>query len=241
MSSGSRRLAGEGVVIVLSILAAFALDSWWAQRVERRALLQDLRGIRDEVAKSLGETEGGGLRERFAGQIRVSSGARALAEALGAASEGAAVTVPDSLLVLSVIAMTIDPRSAAVESFVASGRLGEIEDTDLRWQLAGWPQSIEDALEDERSAARLVQDRIEPLIEASLSTAEYERIRLGAPDYFLGWKEGLEVRVRSSAALRNALLTRMSRTQLAAREIRQLIDRTEELIVSLDGYLEAHR
>ena len=42
--SGARRLIGEGLVILLSILAAFALDSWWAERVERRALLQDLLG-----------------------------------------------------------------------------------------------------------------------------------------------------------------------------------------------------
>ena len=49
------------------------------------------------------------------------------------------------------------------------------------------------------------------------------------------------MRVRSSSALRNALLTRMSRAHLAAREIQQLIDRTEELIASLDAYLETHR
>jgi hypothetical protein len=229
------------VVIVLSILAAFALDSWWAARVDQRALVQDLMGIRDEISRSLGGAEGGGLRERLERQMRVVVGSAALAERLGAVSDGERVTVPDSLLVMSVVAMTIDPRTAAVTSFISSGRLGEIEDTELRWMVAGWPSDIDDALEDERLSVTLVQDRIEPLLEAALAPEDYARVRGSMSDFFFGWDETSEAPVRASSELRNALLTRSSKAGLATREIRQLVDRGEELLRVLDAYLEAQR
>jgi hypothetical protein len=47
-----RRLLGEGLFIVIGVLAAFALDSWWDSKKSRREELSRLREMRLEFAVS---------------------------------------------------------------------------------------------------------------------------------------------------------------------------------------------
>ena len=56
--STARRLTLEAVVIIASILAAFAIDTWWDGRQEDRrqeallrAIASDVRGMQDEGAR----------------------------------------------------------------------------------------------------------------------------------------------------------------------------------------------
>jgi len=46
--TNARRLIVEGVVIVLSILLAFAIDAWWSERQERIEEAEILLGLKQE-------------------------------------------------------------------------------------------------------------------------------------------------------------------------------------------------
>lgn len=48
----ARRLIGEGLFIVIGVLSAFALDSWWDSKKSRREELSRLREMRLEFAAS---------------------------------------------------------------------------------------------------------------------------------------------------------------------------------------------
>jgi hypothetical protein len=50
------RVLVEGVVIVASILLAFGVDAWWAERAEKRAEREELANVRQELASLIRDT-----------------------------------------------------------------------------------------------------------------------------------------------------------------------------------------
>ena len=48
----SKRLATEGVVIVLSILLAFAIDAWWGEWREKTAEIEQLARVSTELVSN---------------------------------------------------------------------------------------------------------------------------------------------------------------------------------------------
>ena len=133
------RILAEGAIIVASILLAFWIDAWWAEKqaekseeVVLQTLLDDLIAKRQLLAE----------RNRFVGAIRDS------AEALLRISSGAR-TVPneDSVdkLISDVWWVSNDAQwtSAPLESLVASGDLSLISNPELVQSLEALRVAIE--------------------------------------------------------------------------------------------------
>jgi hypothetical protein len=134
----------EAILIVSSILLAFAIDAAWSGREQRQQeseLLEALRAdfernqVLLEASRTLHETH------RAAAQdfLRLSSP--------GSASP--ASVIPDRTLLGLVSWHTYDPILGSLDSAVASGRLSLIRDSRLRVALAGWVDSVEDLVEQE--------------------------------------------------------------------------------------------
>ena len=83
-SDGKGRLVREGLVIVISILLAFALDAWWDDAADRRDLRQDLIGVSEEIRVNQGRID-------FQVDLmeRTVAGGDSLLAAFSAAEEGA--------------------------------------------------------------------------------------------------------------------------------------------------------
>ncbi len=62
MQDGSRGYLAEGVLIVASILVAFAIDAWWAERQERQEELLLLEALRAEMEPAV-DCEASGASE----------------------------------------------------------------------------------------------------------------------------------------------------------------------------------
>ncbi len=135
------RFVAEGLVIVTSILLAFAIDTWWAQRQDRILEQQYLSRLSADLA--LGVSQLDGQLDRLGNGVTAS---RALAAAIDEA--------PGSLTDSALIALfSVAARTAFVEANLdhagtyrelqATGRLAIIEDVDLRNDLTTHYRNIE--------------------------------------------------------------------------------------------------
>jgi hypothetical protein len=153
MPALDRRLAGrlvlESLVIVASILAAFALDRWWESvqlRAEEREVLAALdaefRVARSQLEASLE------LHRRTLGSVGFLR--TALDESLRAGDDF--VTLPDTALGWLYIPPTTQLTLGTLDGLVGSARLGVIREGELRSALAAWGSTLNELTEEERDS-----------------------------------------------------------------------------------------
>lgn len=134
-----KRIAVEAAAIVLSILLAFAIDAWWAEKSERAIEQKALETLRSDFLAS---------SENLAGLLLALSDARVIF-ARFESSTPAELESMDSDSVRSiigsfVITATFDPLTATLDSLSNDGRLGLISDPELLRNLSNWQRSLDD-------------------------------------------------------------------------------------------------
>lgn len=220
----------EIVVVVASILIAFALDAWWDSAVERDQERALLAGLQAEFEQNRAP-----LDERISNHERLAAGAHALAALLDAA-DGDSVTVPDSLLITLVVTPTFDPTLGTLEEAQSSGRTRLIRDGELRRRLRAWQGLWVDAREEEQWSLQLVQDELYPALARDVALNRL--MDEGGP-----WISGTPTEtlrassttVPVTAALVNFAKQRGVRSNRAARELRTLRAELDSIVVLLGG------
>lgn len=173
------RLALEALVIILSILAAFALDRWWDVRQAVRDERQVLEGLRSEFQEARAELETyRGFQERIRTSIR-STGA-SLREARARGSTFA--VVPDTTLGWAYISPTARPSLGTLAGLLASARLGIVRDPELRYALAGWGGVFEELAEEEDESRVYVMSQVDPVLRARVDVSLFRTIILKQAD-----------------------------------------------------------
>jgi hypothetical protein len=125
----SRKLVMEGIVIVLSILLAFAIDAYWEERQEASNTRQSIEVVRRDLVDSLEQLD---EFDQFSAEI-----ARASVEAARALAESEPVATADrpqieSLLQRSVFRRTMRLPRAGYTDLLSTGNLAEIDNAALR-------------------------------------------------------------------------------------------------------------
>lgn len=163
----------EAVAIVMSILMAFAIDAWWAEKKEKDvehvallALRSDFMASREQLARVLLSLES--ARTDFAYFQSV-----ATAELV----EIDPNTVRKFLTAL-VKNHTFDPVTATLDALINDGRLGLISDVQLLAQLSNWRRSM-DNIEDISFELRAESVRVRRAME-----------RHGGP--FVRWRRSMD-------------------------------------------------
>ena len=155
------RLLAEGGAIVVSILLAFAIEAWWADRQVRLEEGVALNQLQVEF-----ETNAGLLREKRQTQQYIYDAARYLLE-LTADENGSNMDIPrvaDSVMAISEV-RTFDAEVGALSSLINSGKLGILQSNELRSALAAWPALISDLSEDEMGTWNYADTSILPYID----------------------------------------------------------------------------
>jgi hypothetical protein len=161
------------LLIVVSILIAFALDAWWDERAELRQEKAQLRALRTELVESRDR-----LLEVIESVRHHAANVDRLVTLLEAAGD-APVQVPNELLGSVVSWRTSDIALSSLESLRSSGLLGRLSNPELQAALAGFPAQVEDIQEDEIVGQQFVEFVLAPaLAKAGLAKAAY-RNRLG--------------------------------------------------------------
>lgn len=150
-----RSLIVEMLVIVASILLAFALDAWWNARLESRegravraALISEFDAVRAEVAFSATRNK------------RIIAAADSILLLMRSATgpvEASAGTI--GALILTP---TTDARRGALDALIASGRLQLLGSDTLQGLVANWPAVLDDVREEEQAAKAFVHGQLMP-------------------------------------------------------------------------------
>ena len=225
-------------MVLLGVLGAFLLEGWRNDRELAREVRQELQSVEGELRRN---------REAVTVEIatlgRTARGGEALADQIAASPEGSVLAVPDTLLFLAAVwNPTFNASLGAVEALIASGRLGEIGDPNLRLGLAGLDEAVADATEEEEFARAITVEALSPALDVALTWPSFEGI---LTDFFGASGGGespqdraLRLAIPSSGAvdlvatgrLRNLLVRRVTWQRAAIGEFRRLEERLEHLL-----------
>ena len=162
------RLALESAVIIASILAAFALDTWWDGVQERQEEEETLLALETEFQEAR-ETIlfYRSLQDRILAQVTVVSDVMNEALLQGRTS----VSIPDSSLALAFIPPTTSVSLGTLRGLVSSGRLGIIRDRELRSRLSSWGVEVEELAEEELDSRALAHGDMDRAVRARINTS----------------------------------------------------------------------
>jgi hypothetical protein len=137
------RISVEAVAVIVSILLAFAIDAWWderKERIEERKILQSLQiefqANRDEAASVVRVHENA---LRFAAEMAVLSDSEILALAKDEVERHIRYFAHPR---------TFDAVRGSVDALTSAGKLGILQDRELREALTTFVNILEDAKED---------------------------------------------------------------------------------------------
>lgn len=155
------KLALEGLVVVASILVAFALDAWWDDRQLQQETVEDLVIVEYELAENL----------RLV-QLTIDIMQRVVAESdtlvaeLATKPESTIVEIKDTDLFWAVfINPTLDPSLGGTDAWIEAGRLAGLDSAELRQRLASMRGKVEDVVEEQRIAREVGVHDIYPLLK----------------------------------------------------------------------------
>jgi hypothetical protein len=149
-------LALEGIVVILSILIAFALDATWQQAELKRDLRLDLENVASEID---------GSRQRVLYHLDITARVMAASGLLYgrmAASDAPAIVAPDTTIWLAGVSSSLDASLGAIDALLASGRMSAIDDPELASRLAGFRDRVEDVVEEQIQARDVARNQLSP-------------------------------------------------------------------------------
>ncbi len=159
-----KRIGVEAVAIVASILVAFALDAWWAEKQLENEIAEDLAIVEYELAENIRL-----VKLAVDTMNRAVTANNTLVATLQAHAESTTVEVPTALVFWSIFMNpTLDPSLGGTDAWIAAGRLGSIESPVLRQRLASVRGKFEDVIEEQRDARDIGIRQIYPLIQDNI-------------------------------------------------------------------------
>lgn len=222
------------VLIVVSILIAFALDTWWDDRADRsreeahlQTLLSEFRATRDRLQLRLNELEG---------SIEATYEILALT---GPSPRSVSSEVLGDLINTSFDVGVFSPQGGAVQALLASGELPLLQSDSLSVLLAGWPVLVDVLRSDSERLSLNREERIhESLLRLGVPTAQIARhldwVDLPASGFSLDPNA-----VLSDVGLENAFVSRAVRSRFLERAYHEALTSTAEIIRRLEADLRA--
>jgi len=153
------RVVAEGLVIVVSILMAFAIDAGWEEYSERREVQLSLGQVRDELL-----ADRPGMVGTAGGHIAAALAGFTVAELLGQAPPGTMVTVPDTLLARMVGGGTWESQSPTLIGLIQTGRASSIEDPRILTAIAAWERWVQNTEEHQARVTNLTDQQLFPAL-----------------------------------------------------------------------------
>jgi len=229
------RIGAEGFAIVSSILLAFAIDAWWAERVTDEWQASELAALRVEFSENVS-----GLELVAQTHARNAAALETLLMRLAEVTNGKPVSVDVSSLVALVAWRTSDIATGTLDALVSSGRLGDISNPEIRRQLAAWPAYVSDAQEDENLARDFAETVLAPILvgQGILEIAYSGRPMPGVADQPL--PSDSFVTITPTPELRDLARARAVHSRLAAASLVSLQDRIREILELIDDEIESH-
>ncbi len=229
-----KRLAIEAIVIVGSILFAFAIDAWWQERGERNAeivLLERLRADYIEIQSALDSVE---AEHREARDACIFFMKMALGDSLPITAD-----VDRMVAVVFLASRTFNPGSGAVATFHSSEGVRLVRNQLLADKLLAWSGLVEELQEEEANLQKGVAERWTPYIASRVNVGPYVAT-------FGDFMKGIPVRISAPTTrepltvddeFMNHVLNRFKWQQLALRDIEPVQVAIKDILTLLEKEL----
>ena len=135
------------VVVIVGILAALWLESWWQERQDRAEETVLLTGLREEFLSNRDQ-----LLECMEIWQAQSTNVEIVRSFMGRPLDASRIDEFTAAVQGSFGFRFYDPRSGQLSSMINSGKLGLVENPALRARIADWPSLVDD-MNVERAAA----------------------------------------------------------------------------------------
>lgn len=209
------------IVVIVGILAALYLESWWQDRQDRAEEALLLEGLRAEFVAN---------REQLVDRISVWTNVR---ESSLAARQlmGQSIDNIDSDQIRksfrSATAMRFyDPRTGQLSSLISSGKLGLVQNAELRARIADWPSFIEDLEVEREGALHSLMITLGPHINEFMASGPP-----GGP-----FEDRLEA-LLSDRRIYNDLGIMVDNMNRTVREGKEILDASDDIIAMIDAEL----
>lgn len=170
-----QHLALEGVVIVGSILLAFALQAWWDDRAIRQEVVEDLVNVDRELVDNAAR-----VRYQVDFMRRIVTAADTVVRLMGA--RAGEIVLVDTLAWLGIDgpSLTLNASFGAIDAMMSSGRLASVESPLLRSSLAGLRSRIEDAAEEQTIAQGMKWNQLKPRLAPLIDVGATGRVAVAS-------------------------------------------------------------
>jgi len=214
----------EGIVIVASILVAFALDASWANYQESRVEQRILRELQEEFnsAKARIEFSIAELETVIA----------ASAELLSALGKDTLALSPDNALDMTNRILnfnTLEVPTSVVDSIVASGQVRLVSNSELRKTLAEWPAFISDVRENHDWHRVETDEFLVPYLAKYLSIRDALMLD-GDVQFAPGSFDRNLLTMQRDPVFEGRLIWRINRQQATLNESKILLEQTLKLL-----------
>ena len=155
------RISVEGAAVVVSILFAFAIDAWWAERLDRISERQELTRLQLEFEENLERNPSFGPA-----QTNARSASLRIYELLTEAAESNmdSLDIPDLLVANMLRSPILDIETPVLDSLIRSGRIENIRNTDIFPAVMNWQRTVSNNTDSERRALLFVDQQLLPAV-----------------------------------------------------------------------------
>lgn len=142
-----KRVFVEGTAIVVSILLAFGIDAWWDDRQQRASDTAHLHGVLEEF-----ESHKLLLAEAIVSHRATIDLGYELFELLASDQDAAQKARTAEVIDLLFNFYRINAPFGSLQTAISSGAIARMADVDLASDIANWPTTIDDLLEEQDNA-----------------------------------------------------------------------------------------
>jgi hypothetical protein len=154
------KLVAEGVMVVVSILIAFSLEAWWDGRGEEQAYAEAMASVRFEL-----ESNRARLLQEAASVDRITGAGQSLLDAMRERADLPRIEVADTLaFLITSWTPSMEVSLGASDALIASGKLAQVRNPELRLGLAGIRDRFSDIVEDQLVARMIHVEQQAPVL-----------------------------------------------------------------------------
>jgi hypothetical protein len=231
-----KRLVGEAVAIVLSILLAFAIDAWWEDRSDRHAeqlLLERLKDDFTEIQTAIRLIE--------AEHLETSAACRTLMSIPEGSPIPATPEFDRMVALVFLTSRTFNPGTGAVAAFLNSEGARLADNQPLANLMLSWPGLVEELQEEDVFMQQGIAGRWIPFLKSRVNIGPYLAVypeMSGLPKHVANPQRREPLLVDTD--LVNNVLDRYKLQQIALRDIGPVIRAVNEILRLLEGNLDAN-
>jgi hypothetical protein len=171
-----KRVLVEGTAIVVSILLAFGIDAWWDDRQQRASDLAHLQGVLEEL-----ESHKLLLAETIASHRATVDLGYELFDLLSSDQAAAQKARTAEVIDLLFNFYRINAPFGSLQTAISSGAIARMANVDLASDIANWPTTIDDLLEEQDDAGVVILLQHYALLGRKISMHEVYGHRLAFP------------------------------------------------------------